>query len=222
MQTCTVISCGQRLRLFVEKNYSTQKEFSDLIGINESSLYRYFTGSNQPTIETLSKFKKAGLSIEWLVDGSGTMYARNSKGMELLEKIGYKDKTEKTHPYERIHSWIDENYGSIRNFSIILDLDFEDLCRTFFDKVIPDTNFADTLENAGCNIDWVLTGEGSMYAANPLGEILQSKKFSSILKNEQTSQKEDQVTNDMKLFNFNDLINIFRLAVRAEMKSVKP
>ena len=102
MHSCNDLSFGSRLKFFIDENFRIQKEFTDFIGINYSTLYRYIKEINQPTIETLCKFKKAGLSIEWLVDGSGIMFAKNSKGLQLLEKYKGNNKIEKSHPFERI------------------------------------------------------------------------------------------------------------------------
>lgn len=219
MKNFNKMTICQRLKLFVDTNYSKPTEFAEFIGVKYLSLYRYINGINYPSSEILHLFKKGGLSIEWLIDGSGSMYARNSKGLELLEKTKTNIQSEKIHPYQRIKSWIEENYGSFKNFSLAMDIDYTDLGHTLYDHVVPEADFDKMLDKAGCNVDWVLSGEGSMYAKNPLGEILQSKKLSSHSDDDNTSKKKGQLTDNKKVFNFNDLINIVRLAIRAELKN---
>jgi hypothetical protein len=36
-----------------------------------------------PSFEMLQKFKEAGMSIDWLIDGTGDMFANNEKGILL-------------------------------------------------------------------------------------------------------------------------------------------
>jgi len=55
----------------------TPSKFADLIGVQRSSISHVLSGRNKPSFDFLQKTLKAfpGLSAEWLVMGTGKMYA---------------------------------------------------------------------------------------------------------------------------------------------------
>ncbi len=55
----------------------TPSKFADMIGVQRSSISHVLSGRNKPSFDFLQKTLKAfpGLSAEWLVMGTGKMYA---------------------------------------------------------------------------------------------------------------------------------------------------
>lgn len=63
---------GSRLEEFCIKNFSTQKEFADAIGIAPSNLRSiYFPGKSLPGAEILVKLAYLGCDVQWLLTGKG-------------------------------------------------------------------------------------------------------------------------------------------------------
>ncbi|MGA2296577.1 MAG: helix-turn-helix transcriptional regulator [FCB group bacterium] len=206
----------ERLKIFIENNYKTQKEFAEKANIDITALNRYLSGKVSPGVDVLNKFNIAGVSIDWLINGTGSMYAKNPKGYELSNHTEIQEIIDTSTPYKRIIKWINENYGSLNNFALLMDINLEDLKNTLYENVVPDLSFITILNRSGCNTDWILTCEGSMYANNPIGEILKSKQYVTMLNQGELLNEVNQEMDNAKLEFFEDLINKLRLAIRAE------
>ena len=67
----------ERFKYFVENNFCS----------NNSQISRYLNGSNFPSTDMLAKFYSAGMSIDWLLSGNGTMFVDNPEGRKLRFKF---------------------------------------------------------------------------------------------------------------------------------------
>lgn len=79
---------GERIRIFAKKCYGSQKNFAEHINFDYSYLNRIALGKNTPGADILQKFYEAGMSINWLLSGKGSMFADNSVGKQLMESFG--------------------------------------------------------------------------------------------------------------------------------------
>jgi hypothetical protein len=169
---------GNRLLIFIRTNYNTQKSFAELLKIQESNLSRYIKKNTCPNIKMLNKFFNAGLSLDWLITGTGTMFADNTVGISLLLKLLFNENYIFSEFITRLESWILDNFESIDNFCEFNSIDKFYLTDIFIKNEIPGSNFVNLIENAGCNYKWVYSGTGSKYNTSPAGKILKLKEFS--------------------------------------------
>ncbi len=170
------MTIGQRIKKFIDRVYGTQKKFACQVNISRTILNRYIADINLPGADVLYKFKKAGMSIDWLLDGSGSMFAR-----DFQMQYSNKEDTEQLQdlPHRRIKKWINKNYGSLENFAIIMNIDYYLMENFLENESVPDPNFTNILRMAGCNIRWLSTGEGDEYANNNIGQILRIRNEST-------------------------------------------
>lgn len=88
-----------RIKYFAKSCYGNFKVFCKELDISQSHLSHYLQGRRMPSLEMLQKFKEAGMSIDWLIDGEGDMFAQNEKGAMLKnEQIGKKSASQKAVP----------------------------------------------------------------------------------------------------------------------------
>lgn len=163
---------SERLQKAVSIKFNSQKEFAEIIGIIESNLSRYLSDGRQPNINILTKILYAGISLDWLLSGQGSMFVDicNEIPQENDREMVYKDL-----PHDRMKKWIDKNYGSLKNFTLMMNLDFYYINKMISDNVLLDIDLLSALRTAGCNIDWLATGKGSEYEDNPIGTLLKLK-----------------------------------------------
>ncbi len=67
-------SIGQRLKQYIEEKDLSAIEFSELVGIQRSSLSHLYSGRNKPSIDLLLKIKNQfhDINLEWLITGVKT------------------------------------------------------------------------------------------------------------------------------------------------------
>jgi transcriptional regulator with XRE-family HTH domain len=220
------MTLGNRISLFINSCYKSQSQFAELVQLDPSSLNRYIHNKCTPTIDILEKFKKLGMSIDWLIDGQGSMFAQNEVGGKL--KINNRltnnspDEINKSNKFiNRIKTWIYDNYGNLENLCHTFQAEFEDLSNVIFLHSIPDTSFYSIIEEAGCNFNWIITGDGDCYNDTFTGMILRLKRdgvkdFNHTLQDSTISLKQ---LNDAKTTN--DLLALIRKAIRLELKRNK-
>jgi transcriptional regulator with XRE-family HTH domain len=167
----------KRLRLFIEQNFLSTREFCELCNCDKSQICRYVNGVKQPSATILQKFYMAGLSIDWLFSGMGDMFASNEQGNILKNQHYQKGKDKNIEVInERIKQWISENFNTVDNFLVKSDISSVRLNKELTGTNLPTPEFMLCLSNAGCNIDWVLNGFGKEYSNNNEGFVLQTKK----------------------------------------------
>jgi hypothetical protein len=179
------MNLSERLSLFISKNFKNQQEFADAAGVDKNTISRYKGRKFNPNSNILLKFQDVGLSIDWLLNGIGIMYAKNNKGIRLAEKFIDANPIKVDKPFGRIKKWIFDNYGCLQNFVIINNLKYDDIYLTLYEDSIPDLNFIKVLHKSGCDPDWILTGSGSSFAENPMGELLQNQLIQELLLNKE-------------------------------------
>ncbi|MFP4527886.1 MAG: hypothetical protein ACLFQX_04995 [Candidatus Kapaibacterium sp.] len=120
----------------------------------------------------LLKFHEAGMSIDWLINEEGPIFADNPRGYELRGDISESSDRTPANPYDRILGWININFGSLKNYAYVTASDYNELHCIFFGDYLPGPEFVRDLVHAGCNTEWLSTGEGNSYADNPMGRFL--------------------------------------------------
>ncbi len=170
------MTIGNRIKKYISEAYKTQTNFAQSTGVRVAVINRYVNDKALPGADVLIKFKKAGMSIDWLLDGSGTMYANNAVGQQLRKKIENEIEPEPDTPFDRIKVWIRENYSSLENFSLIMNTDHNELFDILYKNSIPGTEFINMMTRAGCNMSWISNGTGEQYADNPAGMLLQIRQ----------------------------------------------
>jgi transcriptional regulator with XRE-family HTH domain len=214
------MTISERLKYFIEKNYKSQKDFAEYTNIHTSSINKYTSEKFSPGIDTLLKFQDAGLSIDWLLNGIGIMYAKNSKGFELSENSINNVSIDMQTPFGRITHWILIHFGTLIKFAISVNYNYETLYSALFASAYPDIDLIDTLNNAGCNIEWIITGKGSIYANNPSGEILKSRKYSELEFGMNNPMMNMNHFENTKSFSFDEMVNIIRVALKGDYKNI--
>ena len=153
------MDCGSRLKLFVSKNFDTQKKFSEKIGLDSSVLSKYISGKKTPGFEVIKHFHDIGLSIDWLINGTGSMFAHNPAGEKL--KCSSKNNSVKKidSSRKRLSYWVDTNYSFLRKYSHYFGINEVELKHIISEKETTSTDIIDKLKNAGCNISWIISGK---------------------------------------------------------------
>jgi len=73
---------------------------------------------------------------------------------------------------ERLYSFISATYNSQKKFAEILGVDEASVSRWIKNKSKPSREMVEKLYEMGCSSDWLLYGEGDMYAGNDAGMYL--------------------------------------------------
>ncbi|MCX6155002.1 MAG: hypothetical protein NT007_12685 [Candidatus Kapabacteria bacterium] len=82
---------GYRIGFFAKTCYGSLAAFSKACDVPSTQITAYIQGLRAAHAEIQLKFYEAGLSIDWLLSGSGGMFARNKIGNEL--KIEFTERT---------------------------------------------------------------------------------------------------------------------------------
>jgi transcriptional regulator with XRE-family HTH domain len=163
---------GERILFFIRQFYGSQTKFAEYIHIHTSVLSRYISNRSLPGWEMLQKFHDAGMSIDWLMEEQGPIFADNQRGTALKLLAADNENTENESPYDRILSWINDNFGSLQNYSYIMGIEFDELYNIFFGDFLPGPSFVSDLVRSGCNIEWLSTGKGNPFSHNPMGRYM--------------------------------------------------
>ena len=78
---------GKRIELVMNEESLLAKDFSELLGVQRSSISHLITGRNKPSIDFIQKFITAfpTYNIVWLISGEGTMKIDRKK--ETINEI---------------------------------------------------------------------------------------------------------------------------------------
>lgn len=76
-----------RIRMVMDNQHQSQKEFAAFLGLSEASLSSIFTGRTKPTLNIVEAIKNKipSISTDWLVFGVGEMLGQEST-IEEVEK----------------------------------------------------------------------------------------------------------------------------------------
>lgn len=141
--------------------------FAVKAGLDPSGFIKMLKGQLPITPTTLKKISKTyGLSLEWLVDGIGSMYAPRT--------------SESTHPQgnsiiDRIETFLEINSSSTNAFARTAGLDPGNMGKMLAGKQkITDATLRKIADAHGLNFEWLKYGEGEMFndtdAANASGD----------------------------------------------------
>ncbi len=213
------MTLGQRILHFIDVCYGTQKRFAEETGIGAIQLNRYINDKTSPGIEALIRFKDSGMSIDWLVEGEGSMFANNHKGRALQVQQGNLQRGDKVTPYDRIRIWITEHFETLENYTVCLNADFNELYNVLFNGMISDPSMLQDLKKAGCNISWLSTGSGSKYADNMAGLILKAKFEGIAPTSEEGKMLREKIFHYFESQPSNSVINIMKDFLKNENKN---
>lgn len=92
---------GSNIKTIIERNNLTQKEFADIIGVQESAVGKWVLGKNSPRMGTVQRISdKFGVDKSWILtrhDGdsfvseSPVEYNANPRRQYLMDKIAKAD-----------------------------------------------------------------------------------------------------------------------------------
>ncbi len=206
-----MLTFGDRLNKFIQQNFGSNIRFAEIVGVKFTSVSRYIYNKSMPGGEMLSKFYESGLSIDWLISGNGSMYSINSEGRKL--KMKYQESKEiPTTPFGRLKYWINDNYRSLENYCMILNIDADILTNILYDDMIPDSGLITTIRKSGCNIQWLVSGSGDEYENNPAGVLLKMKKHENY-DEEKTNEEKQKLLNKLEVSKKDDLKFLMKLVV---------
>lgn len=152
----------------------TKHEFSDELQIEHQSLNKYL--KNEYDLQKISlKIFDRGYSIDWLYSGEGSPSFNGKLDEKLLNALLEYDIIKQK---ERIYNWICENYENLIEFEIERKFDRYEVQNVFSNNDLIPYTMIRRICNAGCNISWTITGEGSCYADNDCGNELREKNES--------------------------------------------
>jgi hypothetical protein len=193
---------GKRISEFIKNCYGKQTIFAELINIDKATLNKYILDKHFPGGEVLVKFYQAGMSIEWLFDANGSMFANNEVGQSL--RTNYKNKMGENSisPITRLKEWIIGHFESIDAFAVTIDENYIELHDLLSGNYLADIDLLTKISEAGCNFHWLTTGEGSKYSDNVNGRKLESKKIDPAIQFDFQNSKDE--TEPSTLQNNND------------------
>lgn len=178
------MSLSNRLNDFIAKNYKSTANFAKASKISHALVEAIIEDEKQPDNTNLLQFHRAGVNIDWLLTGYGNFFAKNSVGQALQQISNNNSRSEVNDIISRINQWIDQNFQSIQEFQLLAELSKEELEQNLNSNLAPTPEFMLALANAGCNVDWIMTGIGSPFASNPKGVILKMKNRNYYSENE--------------------------------------
>jgi len=80
-------SIGNRIKEIRTALHLNQKEFGELLGVNQRTVSNWETNRNEPSIEILSKITSLwGINPTWLLTGEGEMFIKKEKPEKIEEK----------------------------------------------------------------------------------------------------------------------------------------
>jgi transcriptional regulator with XRE-family HTH domain len=158
----------ERFKKIFRSSGLSKSEFADSIEISHQSLNKYLKLQN--SIQKISlRIFNAGYSIDWLYSGNGNPLLKTVEDKELsniIKSYDYKIQN------ERIKEWIYRNYENIIEYEIARGFKRNEIQRIFDEGLDIPYLILRRIENSGCNLHWSLTGEGSQYADNVIGNKL--------------------------------------------------
>jgi transcriptional regulator with XRE-family HTH domain len=107
---------GERIKQFIEEMNLNAAEFSELIGIQRSSLSHLYSGRNKPSVDLLLKIKKhfPEANLEWLITGIKSPV--NPAKVEIDEKkVENKAKSDVTNVNNDVSKTDNQNITDIHN-----------------------------------------------------------------------------------------------------------
>lgn len=151
----------------------TKSDFAKKINISHQSLNKYLKNFNDIQKLTLRLFRN-GFSIHWLYSGKGEPLLNSEEHLvdaQIIKDFNYREQN------TRIQEWIMDNYINIIEFEIVRGFRRNEIQRIFDEDLVIPYKILRRIENAGCNILWSLTGNGTQFADNIIGNKLKSKKL---------------------------------------------
>ena len=208
------MTIGQRIKRFAEHVYGSQRKFAEAANISESTVSKYIKDRITPNIETLIVFQKSGLSIDWLLSGNGQMLIKSHKVQSDKDSEG---NLRDVLPHEKLRMFIMDNFNSLENFALLMNMNLRTLENFLDNNLIPDMNFMNKLRMCGCSINWLINDEGDEYADNYIGTILRNrnKKKTDFTPEEKLDLRK---INDLTTIEFYDFI---KFAIREEKNKSK-
>lgn len=132
-------------------------------GMAPPGLYAYFNNKTKPGAHVLMRLHEIGYSIEWLLTGEGRMFANNDAGRQLQrEAAGIEDVETPTNVGARLKLFTDLELFGADNLAEKIGKPVKEVEAYFADKRELKTSVLRTIAELGCNLNWLLTGEGEM------------------------------------------------------------
>ncbi len=204
-----------RLKEFIHNNYDSIKSFSDQIKIDQTQLSKYIKGIHTPSYDILVKLFDAGLNINWLISGTGSMFADNDVGNKLRMEYEASNLQYRNRLIEgRLLKWINDKYKSLEKFTKKFNLDFDRINSEMNNNSSPSPQFIVSLHKAGCDFDWVLSGQVHHSSVDPDGNIY------SAINNDNANKQVEPENSHSKIIN-QEIYSYIRKAIKDEFNTIK-
>jgi len=213
------MTIGQRLKKFIDTCYGSQRSLSESLHITEQSLSRYILDRHFPNLEILLKLKGLGLSIDWLLDGSGNMITPGFEEQFTTSKVNRIVGDSMKTPFERIQFFIEWNYGTLEKFAIVVNKDISILEDALINNFVPDTDIVEMMYKAGCNVSWLASGKGTTYADNIQGILLKMKREGRELSHAEIELLKKMNFNPDKNYKNEEIFEFIRILSKTEQQN---
>lgn len=67
------MTLGERIRHFAKQHSGNVDAFAKEVGVHGVQMAKYANGTSKPSLEVLQRLAMSGVSVHWLVTGSGPM-----------------------------------------------------------------------------------------------------------------------------------------------------
>ena len=154
--------------------YLTSKskaEFSRKLDISQQSLDKYLMGKSD--IQKLSiRLFEFGVNLNWFYSGEGKVFIDSD---EIILNENRESSEILIRQKNRINYWIKKHYDSLIDFENQNSITKNDLKEILKEDNVFNYTLIKVLKKSGCNTDWILTGEGSLYSNNEVGKELKRR-----------------------------------------------
>ncbi|MCB0713127.1 MAG: helix-turn-helix transcriptional regulator [Ignavibacteriae bacterium] len=83
------MTIGERLKFYAKTRHRSVRNFAKVCDIHPSQMSKYVNNVNEPSISALEKIRAAGVSIDWLISGNGSMDVQHTDlTMDTASPIG--------------------------------------------------------------------------------------------------------------------------------------
>jgi predicted transcriptional regulator len=192
---------GERLEKFINICGFKHKDIAKIFDITPNYVGKYINGTLN--IDNIAeKLNKIGCDLNWLYTGIGNMFADNAAGKKLSDKFNTVIDDSMRIKYERALQWINRNYRNLKLFIDEFNLNqeqWQDLLLNFKASSKASFELSKIMNEAGCNLYWLDTGEDSEYNNEYRGVVLKEKLISGkIDENEIQKRKGNLNKEDLK------------------------
>lgn len=154
------MTLGERLK-HISEIVGGVKILADHLQMKSPGLYSYFHDRTKPGAGLLLRFFSLGFSIDWIITGKGSMYNNTDAGRRRRNSVVLNSIILATFG-ERLKMFAESKFGKINELAKAAGIEKSKINGLIRENTPPDVKSLQRLAQLGCNINWLLTGEGEM------------------------------------------------------------